>query len=430
MPLSPSGYAVDTRVLEKGQCFVALKGERVDGHSFLQQAAEKQACGAVVSEGYKGDSYGLELLFVEDPLLWLQKKAKEALARSGAKVVAITGSVGKTTTKDFLATLLSKRFHVAFTPGNSNSQVGLPLALLNGDLTAEVWVLEMGLSQEGELERLLEIAPPDWSLLTRVSHAHVAFFPSLAALAKEKAKIFSHPHTQRGIGCAQALAMDGVAQEGVCEKRSFSLLDEKGGYSLTRCGEGRFLSYKGERLSPTFQSDLPGAHCDHNLLAALACSWEMGVRGEALVRGVAQIRLPEKRMEKRQIQGITFINDSYNACQESMEAALDHLPNPMEGGRKIAVLGEMRELGSFSHVCHEQVGKHALKRVEALYCLGEGTLPMVQVWKEAHRPVIQELEMEALQKKLREELREGDVVLLKGSCGMALWKVLEAFEEV
>ena len=176
---------------------LALKGERVDGHDFLAEVARKGAIAAVVSEDYSGDHFGMELIQVRDVKRALQDLAKEVFKKARGIVIGITGTVGKTTTKEFLAGILAEKFQVTKTLGSMNSQVGLPLTLLNGDLSADVFVLEMGMSQKGELARLVEIASPELGVLTKISMVHGAFFDSIEEIAAAKCELFGSKRMKR-----------------------------------------------------------------------------------------------------------------------------------------------------------------------------------------------------------------------------------------
>jgi UDP-N-acetylmuramoyl-tripeptide--D-alanyl-D-alanine ligase len=216
------GVEVDSRKVEAGQLFFALKGKKVDGHDHIAEAAAKGASAAIVSQEYRGESFGLSLIAVPDVLLTLQNLAKEAFLEKKWRVVAVTGSVGKTTTKEFLATLLEAKFRVIKTPGSANSQIGLPMSILNMEKEGELFVMEAGMSAPKELEKLVQIAPPEIALITRIGLAHAAYFvDGLEGIARAKAEIFSHPDTKVGFVNVQCKAFDSVMHAGKSEKRTF-----------------------------------------------------------------------------------------------------------------------------------------------------------------------------------------------------------------
>ncbi|HRD55164.1 MAG TPA: UDP-N-acetylmuramoyl-tripeptide--D-alanyl-D-alanine ligase [Parachlamydiaceae bacterium] len=421
-----TGVAVDTRLVSPGDIFIALPGEKADGHQFLEEAAKKGASCFLLNKNYKGSCFGLPALYTEDPLFSLQLLAKKVLEKSHAKIVAITGSVGKTTTKDFLTTLLQEKYVVAKTPGNANSQIGLPLAILNHtDGKEDVLVLEMGMNAKGHIEKLVEIAPPDIAVLTHVGLAHAASFDSLLEIAKEKAQIFKHPKTKIAILNGDMEHLDVIMQIGTCEKLLFSVACKQTGFyldnfTLHTSKDGFF------RLDPSLHPFF-GKHHYQNLLAACAVACHLGLSFEEIKRAEAKLSLPEKRFEVKEISGITFINDSYNASESSLIAALEALPKPKKGGRVIAVIGEMLELGKFSKACHERVGKKALVHADLCFLFGKECKPIYSLWKENKKPVKWFLGLGELRKALKAQVFASDVVLLKGSSANQLWTVLEEF---
>lgn len=418
------GYSVDSRLLKTGDLFFALKGERVDGHAYLKEAKEKGAVAAVVSKGYPR-SIELPLIVVEDPLYALQELARALLLQTKSSVVAITGSVGKTTTKEFCKTLLSLKFKVASSPGNSNSQIGVPLAILNHTTgEEEIIVLEMGMTHLGQLTRLVQIAPPDVAVITHVSYVHACNFESIDEIARAKSEILSHPNTQLGIINRDIPLFDEVSQKGASQKLSYALTSHLADYYWEDLGH--VLKSSLEKKDVIFEPfSIPGNHNFGNLLAAILVARHFKMEWEEIKRGVSGLTLPERRLQYIRRNEILFLNDSYNASELSVKAALEVLQSPSEKGRKIAVLGSMKELGKFSDECHFRVGVHALDFVEILCCLGEECLPMIEVWEKLGRPVFLFKTRIELAAFLKETLKPTDVVLLKGSRSHELWKVLE-----
>lgn len=419
-------FCIDSRSINGGELFFALKGERVDGHHFLQEISQKGALAAVVSQDYRGESYGLHLIPVPDPLRALQDLAQTVLAKSGARVVAITGSLGKTSTKEFTKHLLSTKYRVAASPGNSNSQVGVPLAILNesaGD--EEIFVIEMGMTLPGHIARLVQIAPPEVAVLTNVALVHACSFDSIEDIAAAKAEIFSHPYTRVGIINRDIVNFENVYRVGLSRKISFSITHPEADYSLDQL-QIDVLHANLEKLNIQLNPlPVPGKHNAHNILAAIAVARYFNVSWAEINAAILTMTLPDRRLQFVTHQGIVFLNDSYNAAEVSVKAALETLPQPEESGRKIAVIGSMLELGKFSDDCHRRVGEFALKHVECMYCLGEECLPIYEVWKNAKRPVHFFKDRADLITRLRDDLKACDVVLLKGSRSKELWKVLE-----
>ncbi len=374
-----TSFAVDSRQVEGGALFLALKGERTDGHLFLGDAAAKGAVAAVVAADYTGDDFGLELLRVPNVLQALQGAAAR---KEKGRVVAITGSLGKTTTKEFTRTLLAERFDVFASPGNRNSQVGLPLSILEAE--GEVLVLEMGMTKSGQIARLVEIAPPEVAAVTAVDYVHAENFDSLEELGRAKAEIFSNPSTRVGIiGSTVPFDLSGF---GSCPK---------------------------VKVEPdAVLLPVAGKHNVANFLVARAIAREMGLSEEEIEAGKEKLQLPKQRFERIEKGGAILINDTYNAATTSVCAAMDALP---EGKRRIAVLSAMVEMGKFSRVCHERVAEYALDRVDSLVLLGKDCLPMQEMWERKGRDVAYFEDRDALQGYLDKLIEPGDCVLFKGA---------------
>jgi UDP-N-acetylmuramoyl-tripeptide--D-alanyl-D-alanine ligase len=418
--------SVDTRTICPGSLYIALKGERVDGHAFLADAKAKGAKAAVVNRHYTGPDYGLCLLPVEDPLAALQEIAKQTLARRKTRLVAVTGSIGKTTTKEFIATLLSSKYKVGYSPGNSNSQVGVPLTILNHTTGhEEILVLEMGMTHSGQISRLVQIAPPEVAVITTVALVHACNFNSVADIAWAKAEIFSHPHTRLGILHRDISNYEELCRYGSCRKISFSLQSDLADYEL-RIKEGNKLyAHVEDCILDLNPLKVPGKHNMHNALAAGIVARHFNISWETILQTMQQFSLPERRLQFIEKKGVLFLNDSYNASELSVKAALETLPGVNGKGKKIAVLGSMLELGKFSEECHRRVGEFALQHVDQLYCLGEECYPIYQIWQKAGKPVQLFSERAALVDALRNSIQPSDVVLLKGSRSKELWKVIE-----
>jgi UDP-N-acetylmuramoyl-tripeptide--D-alanyl-D-alanine ligase len=423
-----SGVSVDSRLTRSGDLFFALPGQQVDGHAFLEEAAKAGAIAAVVQKNYQKCHIGLSLIYVEDVLFSLQLLAKTILEKRQASIIAVTGSLGKTTTKEFVTELLKSKYKVAVSPGNSNSQIGLPLAIINHTSDDdEIIVLEMGMTLPGHLSKLIEIAPPDVAVITTVALVHAEGFESLEGIAQAKAEIFGHPRTKLGIYHLESDLNQAITQVGTCIKRSFSTTDSQADYFLSMSED--HLHIKGEEGSTVDLPllNLPGAHNRHNFLAAIAVARCFGISWDEIKHKQATLFLPERRLQIVEKQGICFINDAYNASEPSMKAALDSLPNPKLGNKKIAFLGGMVELGKFSQRCHQAVGKYALDHVDLMLCFGNDCLVIFEEWKLAKRPVVWAKDRDELVSTLKELVNPGDVVLLKGSRSKGVWKVLDEF---
>lgn len=420
------GFKQNSREVLPGDLFFALKGEKVDGHSYLEEIASKGAVGAVVSKEYCGDAFGLVLLRVENVIASLHQLAKIVHATRQVRVIGVTGSVGKTTTKEFIATLLEKKYRVHKTPGNANSQVGVPLSILNCDGDADIFVMEMGMSLPKEIARLVDIAPPEVSIVTKVALAHAAFFPDgLEGIARAKFEIFSHPFTKIGIYHHQVSQFPSLST-GDCLKMTYCQDGESQDCDFVLCSEGdRYYVKEGVERTHAFALPFSASHLCENFMGAAAVARAIGMQWVEIIPQIQKLTVFQRRFERVERNGVVFINDSYNANITSMRAALMNLPRPHRGKKRIAVLGAMKELGDHSEQSHLEVGRIALMYVDHLLCIGEECIAMVDVFNKANKPVEHFDNLDALKCRVHNLAEDGDVVLLKGSNSKKLWLILE-----
>ncbi len=415
-------FVVDSRSVGKGDIFFALEGKKFDGHNFLREAASKGAVAAFVSESFQKKIEGLSLLRVGNVLKALQLLAQNLQRSRHQKIVAVTGSVGKTTSKEFIATLLAERYAVTKTYGNHNSQVGLPLFILNNQEKGDFFVVEMGISEPETLKNLVQIAPPEIAVVTKIGYAHVEFFPDgIEAIAAEKAKILSHPFLKWGVVHHQAMHFKALKTLQSCPIKTFGLYPDRGDYIFGK--EGRIKEYDNDAppIYPPF-SETQFCEC---FIAAVAVARIVGLSWEEIAIGSKKLRPPQLRFERIRRGGITFINDCYSANPESMTAALHNLPFSIpKKGKTIAVLGEMLELGSYSQEAHSKIGVLATAVVDCLLCYGEGSLPLLEAFSQSGKPCEKFKSLEQLKARLFEITEPDDVVLIKGSNTNQLWKIL------
>ncbi|MCH9811137.1 UDP-N-acetylmuramoyl-tripeptide--D-alanyl-D-alanine ligase [bacterium] len=395
------GYAIDSRKVEKGSLFFALKGARVDGHDYLKEVSAKGAFAAVVDKDYKGDGFGLELLFVEDVLLSLQALARSMLVEKKIKVIGITGSVGKTTTKDMVAALLSKKFSVHANKRSYNSQTMLPISILESSGKEDFLVLEMAMQKKGEIEKLVSIAPPDIVVMTPITYCHSENFNSLEEIAEAKAEIFTMS-TEYAVIHADSAKFDAVYRRCFCVN----------------------ILYPGTIpvASPFVES-----HFTENFCAAYEVAKYLGMSDDEI--RLASLSLVKERAAHRfnkvERDGILFIDDSYNANVLSSQVALENMPAAKEGGKKILVFGEMAELGSMSAMSHAMVADTALEKVDVLLTIGRATKNMVQRFTDKGKVAFYHFDYRSLKDRLYGLVKAGDVVLIKGSNSHKLWKLIE-----
>ena len=320
------GFAFDSRLVFPGFVFFALKGEHSDGHDFLREVALKGAICAVVSRSFLEEIPGLYLIRVDNVVSSLQKLAKRRMSLEKLRCIAITGSVGKTTTKEFLATLLEGAFRVRKTPGNANSQLGLPLCILNMEKNGEVFVAEMGMSFHGEIKSLLEMVPPEIVIMTKIALAHAVYFPGgLEEIAEAKSEILLHPHTKKAFINLQARQFQAFQKQEGPEKVFY-------GSAAGLHREVDLFFYEGRSFSLPFTAD----HLIENFLGAALVAREFGMEWDAIFSQAMKLVPYKGRFEQLEKQGITYINDAYNANPESVKAALQNLPKPQEGKKVVA----------------------------------------------------------------------------------------------
>jgi UDP-N-acetylmuramoyl-tripeptide--D-alanyl-D-alanine ligase len=416
-----SGVAIDSREVQPGGCFFALPGARTDGHAFLRQAAERGGSIAIVKEAYDGPSFGLRLHRVGDTLLALQECGAARFRRLTGVVVGITGSYGKTTTKHFAQQLLSTHCRSWVTPRNQNSQSGLPLSLLNLTGDPEVVLLEMAMTTRGQIARLVDLFPPHLAVIIGVALAHAENFASLGEIATAKAEIFSSRRLSKAILSADLPP----SVMGACPVpfETFSCVDSQATYFARGKTTVRVFE-KGEPVGPMIWH-LPAVHHRHNFLAAAAIARQLKQDWRSILAAAASFSPASQRYEVRKLGALTVIDDCYNANETTVCAALDHLPAPGAGGRRIAVLGLLPELGVHSEASHLRVARHAMKRADLLLCIGEKTRPMADSWLRAGRPATWYADVADAVRGLLRLVRPGDVVLVKGGRTARLERVIQ-----
>lgn len=413
------GFAIDSRKVNKGDLFFALKGQNYDGHGFLKEVASKGAVGAVVEKGFEGMTGGLLLFRVDDVVNALQKLAKVVQGTRRSKVIGVTGSMGKTTTKEFIGTILEKKYRVAKTPGNANSQVGLPLALLNGAGNEEILIVEMAMSNAGEIEKLVDIVPPDIAIITKIGHAHVdSFTDGLEGVARAKSEIFTHSKTKICIANVEAMEYEPIRKSATI---TFGMEPKAADYVLKK---GWVIEEKGIS-SRGFGLPFEESHFCEDFIGAATVARQLGMEWDEIFERLKFLKGANLRFEKIEKDGVVFVNDCYNANPESMLAALNNLPKPKMGGKTVGVFGEMTGLGRVCEKKHQEVAEHALKNIDHMLCYGKGCLVMLDVFAEKKRPAEFFGAIDQLKESLFELAKPGDVVLIKGSNVNKLWQLLD-----
>jgi UDP-N-acetylmuramoyl-tripeptide--D-alanyl-D-alanine ligase len=427
-----SRISTDSRTLQAGDLFVPLRGENFDGHKFIEQAAERGAAGAMVEENWKGTvPRGFGLIRVADTLVGYQTLAANYRASLPLKVIAITGSNGKTSTKDFVAATLAKKFRVTKTEGNFNNHVGLPQTMLAANRDDEIAVWEIGMNHPGEIGALAKLAAPDIAIITNIGVAHIEFMGSREAIAAEKGAL-AEAVTANG---TLILNADDAFSEEIAKRTHARIVlagIENGSVRATDISQhstgSEFTILEGAHRCRA-QLPVPGIHMVQNAVLAIAAGRVFGLSLEECAAGLASTPLTKARLQIKEIEGIQFIDDSYNANPDSMKAALRTLVELDADGRRIAVLGEMGELGAESDRGHREVGEAAAAlRIDELIAVGAAGALIAQAAQKAglKKSVAVNSPPEAAE-LLGKSAAPGDLILIKGSRTARMERVLEEF---
>ncbi len=441
--LGPGPYRVttDSRLAEPGRIFFALRGERFDGHDFVPGALEAEGAGVVVAAGAEVASRdpgaGRFAISVDDPLKALSRLARWVRRQAEVPVVGLTGSSGKTTTKEMIAAMMGEGGPGLATSGNLNNLIGLPLTLLRWGDELGWMVLEMGMSAPGEIRRLAEIAEPSIRLITNIAPAHLENFENLAAVARAKGELFeaSREGDLLITNADDPYAADFPRPAGTREIRfgenptadvRVVKVEPFGDH-----GHAIWLSLIGQELK--VELSLPGRHNVENVTAAAAVAWAAGVPLQAIADGVRKVRLPAGRMAALTVGGVVVFDDSYNANPRSVRAALRTLTAGERTGRRVAVLGDMLELGPTGPALHREVGETAARLgVDLLVAVGPLSWHAMEGAQEAgmtgERALWRE-DADEVAELLVHELVPGDRLLVKGSRGMRMERVIAALKE-
>ncbi|MHB9145177.1 MAG: UDP-N-acetylmuramoyl-tripeptide--D-alanyl-D-alanine ligase [Symbiobacteriia bacterium] len=450
-----TGVAIDSRQVQPGDLFVAIRGERVDGHAYVPVAVARGAT-AVLVEAISPEwrlPAGVAVIRVADPVLALGRLGLYHRRRfPGLRVTAVTGSVGKTTTKDLTAAVLAQGFRLLKTEGNLNTEIGLPLTLLRLTPAAQAAVLEMGMRGPGQIEYLASLAEPRVGVITNIGRTHLELLGSEENIMRAKAELVA------------ALPQDGFAvlnnddpwTPAVAEhtrariirygwERGAGMAGEPGAVSGPRprpdvtAADVRGLGPAGTSfrlVTPAGAADLllplPGRHNIANALAAAAVGHAWGLSPEQIAAGLAAARISDKRLNVIEVGSVTVINDTYNASPVSTRAALEVLAG-FQAGRRLAVLGNMLELGEYAAAGHREVGEAAARLgVDRLVCVGDLAANIAVGACAAGLPaehVTAVPDNQAAAAALAGLVRPGDAVLVKGSRGMAMEQIVAALEQ-
>jgi UDP-N-acetylmuramoyl-tripeptide--D-alanyl-D-alanine ligase len=436
--LAVTGYSIDSRTIMPGELFFAVRGERLDGHDFISAALDRGAIAAVVSNARVASLpdavLAAPLLIAQDPLLALQTLATHVRRQWGRTVVAITGSAGKTTTKEAVAAALGAKFNVLKSQGNLNNGFGLPLQLLRLMPEHEFAVVEMGMNHAGEIAALARIAAPDWGIVTNVGNAHVENFPDgQDGIARAKFELVA------------ALPANGVAflncNDPYVSQFGRDFLGRVVYFGKGPCANPRILSatedlaglhvrFRARERESVFTLQLLGAHNASNAIAGLAVALEAGVDLDAAVSALQSLTAGDKRGQIVELAGAVLLNDSYNSNPEALRSMIRTLAARPATGRRILIAGEMLELGEESPRLHAECGRAAAEAGIDLVAAVQGQAEhLATAACAAGVTAIFLPDAEAAGQWLAQNLRPGDVALVKGSRGVHLERAIEAVKE-
>jgi UDP-N-acetylmuramoyl-tripeptide--D-alanyl-D-alanine ligase len=431
------GVTIDTRKIEKGNLFIPFKGERTDGHKFVEDAIRNGgAAVAMWQKDVPNPPEDLPIILVEDTTVALQEMARGYRNSLDIKVVGITGSNGKTTTKDMTANLLALKYKVQKTEGNFNNHLGLPLTLLRLSEDTEVAVLEMGMSSKGEIEFLTEMGRPDAVIITNIGESHLLDLGSREAIADAKLEII-HGLRENGLiifnGDEPLLQERLKNYDGTGNLKTFGASADNDFYpvSIEPIENGsRFKTNRGEEI---YELPVLGSHNILNALAAMLAAEFLGVPLEHMNDGLASLKLTNMRMELSEgASGEKIINDAYNASPTSMNAAIDLVANLSGYSRKILVLGDMLELGPLEEEYHYKVGTSLdAGKIDFVFTYGKLSESLAKGAKEVlgENKVFAYQDKQELSNELKKHVTGDTIVLVKASRGMKLEEVVQALQK-
>ena len=424
------GTAIDSRAVAPGMLFVALAGTRTDGHRYVGEAIRRGAGGALVAQLPENPPGNVAIIRVPDTLRAFHRLARAVRDRQGLRVIGITGSVGKTSTKEMAAAVAGRAFRTARTPENWNTEFGVPLVLTNLPADREVAVLELAMRGPGQIRELIAICAPNIGVVTNVGESHMDFFPSREALAAAKGEL------------VEGLPADGVAVLNAEDPLVMSLAPRTPARILSfgclagdvRAEEIQVLPQRGSRFrlrTPAGDAPVilrvPGRHSVLNALAAAAAGLALGIDPATIAGGLEEVPPLPMRLELLRVGQITLLNDVYNSSPQSVSAALDAL-DEIEGAPRVAVLGDMKELGAHAAEAHQRVGREvARRRIDLLVAFGPLAADLAAAARAVGGPrVVHSTTLDAVVTLLRRELVPGAVALVKGSRAMEMEQIAQA----
>jgi len=431
-----AGVSTDSRTVQSGELFFAIKGDVYDGHDFVGQALQKNAVAAVVAQAWydahRANFPSAPIIAANDTLQAFQEFARYYRKKFAIPVVALSGSSGKTTTKEAIYTVLSQRHNVLRNKKSFNNHIGVPATLYDLRKDHDILLVEVGTNHFGELERLSYLVEPDVCLLTNIGHAHLEFFQSLDGVVRAKMEIFAHA---RPSATSIYNSDDPVLAKQVFPTRDKLSFGLKEGAQVRGKIKGcdDLARYKFEIFGKTIKLPVSGRHNVYNGLAAAAVGRHFSMDVKEIKRGLENLQPMDNRMQVYKVNSLTIIDDSYNSNPSSCAAALASMTEMKikRGGRRVAVLGDMLELGEFSVQEHENLAKViAENKTDALFLFGQATEFTAKRAEDLGVPTVAHFtDKDALHQRLNGFLRPHDLVLVKGSRNMRMETVVKSVKE-
>ncbi|HHT96296.1 MAG TPA: UDP-N-acetylmuramoyl-tripeptide--D-alanyl-D-alanine ligase [Clostridiales bacterium] len=421
-----SGVAIDSRLIENNFLFIATKGEHVDGHHFIDDAFDKGAA-AVICEKAPTNPKGTYIL-VENSLIALKDIAKYYRMQLDVKIIGITGSVGKTSTKEFISSVLSRKYDVLKTEGNYNNEIGMPLTLLKIRNHHQIAILEMGINDFNEMHRLSEIAKPDIVVITNIGECHLEKLGSRVGVLKAKTEIFDFiSENGKVIINGDDDMLSTIDMVGSIKPIRFGLDSKNDIFANNLVSKGLLgSSFDIHINNKSYKTNipLPGQHMVYNALAAASVGLFIGMNYNEILLGFNEVKTLNGRSNVIQSGNQVIIDDCYNANPISMRAAIDLLA--MANGRKVAILGDMFELGKDENILHNEIGRYASTRLDLLICVGELSYHMYEgALENSNTNILYFKTRDELINQLSSIIRSGDTILVKASNGMKFNEIIK-----
>lgn len=437
-------FSKDTRTIKNGDVYIGIKGENFDGNNLWEKALEAGA-DVVIIAGIKIEKEKLEqynnktIIKVKDTIIALGQIAKYKREMYDIPIIAITGSVGKTSTKDIIANVIAQKYKTLKTEGNLNNHIGLPFTLLNLD-DHEVAVIEMGMNHLGEISYLSNIAKPTISIINNIGTSHIGNLGSRENILKAKLEILEGMKEKKIIINNDNDMLNKLYEYNLKNKSKIEIhtfgIENKSEITATKINlQENYSDFICKINNKEIKIHVPigGEHFVYNALCAISVGKILGITDEQIEKGIQTFQLTKKRMDIEILQKeIKIINDSYNASFESMQAAIKYLSS-IKQERKIAILGDMFELGKFTKELHEKIGEEVAKsNIEILMCLGKEAKNIVQGAKNGKmnkKNIYYFEDRKELLKTIKKEIKPKDVILFKASNGMKFFEIVEEFKK-